>query len=281
MSSLMIVSAALTNSVAKFPCVTTTPPINGISSLDEGSEGAGERETRRCNFVLSRSPALSLPRSLLHVPMRHARMLLVAVEMFTDLVRDGHRAMSASGTPDRDGDVALSLALVERHQEIEQFAESANGLPRLLALIQVFDDRLIVAGQVFQFGDEMRVGQETHVEDQVSVQRDPVFEPEADDRDLGFARRVLRRETVPQPRAQRVDGVIGGVNYDVGQGADRFELRARRADRLDYAPGAEGVRPPRFTVAALQRGVARLHKEDCRFDVVAAVELRVDLRKTF
>src|SRR5215470_15524170 len=145
------------------------------------------------------------PQSLLHVPMRHARMLLVAVEMFTDLVRDGNRAMSSSGTPDRDGDVALALALVERHQEIKQFAKSANGVPRLLTLIQVFDDRLIVAGHVFQFRDEMRVGQETHVEYQVGVQRDPVFEPEANDRDLGFARRVLRRETVPQPRALRVD----------------------------------------------------------------------------
>src|SRR5262249_22448888 len=111
--------------------------------------------------------------------------------------------------------------------------------------------------------------------------RAPVFEPEADDRDLGFARRVLRRETVPQPSAQRVNGVVGSVNYDVGQRAYRFEVLALRADRLDYAPGAQGVRPPGFTVTALQRGVARLHKEDCRFDVVAAVELRVDLRKTF
>src|SRR5215813_1094978 len=275
MSSLMIVSAALTNSVAKFPCVTTTPPISGIKPRSgQWVVGSG----------LGLAPVhypLSTAHLFLHVPMRHARMLLVAVEMFTDLVRDGHRAMSSSGTPDRDGDVALAFALVKRHQEIEQFAESANGLPRLLALIQVFDDRLIVAGHVFQFGDEMRVGQEAHVEDQVGVQRNPVFEPEADDRDLSLARRVLRRETVPQPPAQCVYSVVGGVNYNVGQSADRFEILALRADRLDYAPGAQGVRPPRFAVAALQRGVARLHKEDCRFDVVAAVELRVDLWKTF
>src|SRR5262245_23149808 len=221
------------------------------------------------------------PQSLLHVSMRHPRMLLAAVEMFTDLVRDGHRAMSASGTADRDGDVALAFALVKRHQKIEQFAESANCLPRLFALIQVFDDRLIVAGQALQFGDEMRVGQEAHVEDQVGVQRNPVFEPEADDRDLGFARRVLRRETVPQPRAQRMDGVVRGVNYDVRQRADRLELPALRADRLDYAPGAQRMRSPRFAVTALQYGVARLHEEDRRFDVVAAVKLCVDQRKTF
>src|SRR6266511_1285862 len=168
MSSLMIVSAALTNSVAKFPCVTTTPPISGISPrLRIADCGFGNpfncgREIEIGSSINPQS-AIRNPQSLLHVPMRHARMLLVAVEMFTDLVRDGHRAMSASGTPDRDGDVALALALVERHHEIEQFAKSANGLPRLLALIQVFDDRLIVAAQVFQFRDEMRVGQETHV----------------------------------------------------------------------------------------------------------------------
>src|SRR6266508_1398156 len=168
MSSLMIVSAALTNSVAKFPCVTTTPPISGISPrlriADCGLRiwESVQLRTRNRDWKLYQS-AIRNPQSLLHVPMRHARMLLVAVEMFTDLVRDGHRAMSASGTPDRDGDVALALALVERHHEIEQFAKSANGLPRLLALIQVFDDRLIVAAQVFQFRDEMRVGQETHV----------------------------------------------------------------------------------------------------------------------
>src|SRR5262249_15194936 len=195
MSSFMIVFAALTHSVAKFPCVTTTPPISGICPpLRRGGdkERGGTRRQGIFSFLLlvpcppvPLSPCL--PRSLLHVPMRHASMLLVAVEMFTDLVRDGHRAMSATGTPDRDGDIALALALVERHQEIEQFAKSANGLTRLLALIQVFDDRLIVAGQVFQFRDEMRVGQETHVQDQVGVQRDPIFEPEADDRDLGFA----------------------------------------------------------------------------------------------
>src|SRR4030095_5616385 len=205
MSSLMIVSAALTNSVAKFPCVTTTPPINGICPPwrrggDKGTRGQGEEgdmffvPSSPC-LLVPPSPCPLVPRSLLHVPMRHARMLLVAVEMFTDLVRDGHRAVSSSGTPDRDRDVALALALVERHQEIEQFAKSANGIPRLLALFQVFDDRLIVAGQVFQFRDEMRVGQETHVEDQIGVQRDPVFEPEADDRDLGLACRVFRRET--------------------------------------------------------------------------------------
>src|SRR5262245_16407076 len=46
MSSLMIVSAALTNSVAKFPCVTTTPPISGICPLEEEGEtrGQGDKE---------------------------------------------------------------------------------------------------------------------------------------------------------------------------------------------------------------------------------------------
>src|SRR5262249_21519190 len=173
MFSLMIVFAALTNSVAKFPCVTTTPPISGICPplRKGGDKGAkGQREEGGMLFVSSSScflffpsPCPLVPRSLLHVPVRHPRMLLVAVEMSADLVRDSHRAMPASGTPDRDGDVALALALVERHQEIEQFAESSNGLPRLLALIQVLDDRLIVAGHVFQFRDEMRVGQEAHV----------------------------------------------------------------------------------------------------------------------
>src|SRR5262249_44345360 len=168
MSSLMIVSAALTNSVAKFPCVTTTPPINGIPPrLRIADCGLRifefvllQKRNRDGEFYQS---ANRNPQSLLFVPMRHPPALPAAGEMFTDLVRDGHRAMSSSGTPDRDGDVALAFALVKRHQEIEQFAESANCLPRLLALIQVFDDRLIVAGHVFQFGDEMRVGQEAHV----------------------------------------------------------------------------------------------------------------------
>src|SRR5262249_11487611 len=177
MSSLMIVSAALTNWVAKFPCVTTTPPIIGIKLLIADCElRIADCGLRIADFGLIKSSisisgprmkgfinpqtAIRNPQSLLHVPMHHSRVLFSSGEMLADRVCDGHRAMFASGAPHPDGDIALAFALVERQQEIEQFAEAANGFARFLALIQIFNDRLVVAVHVFQLGDEMRVGQE-------------------------------------------------------------------------------------------------------------------------
>src|SRR4030095_7487442 len=103
MSSLMIVSAALTNSVAKFPCVTTTPPISGIKP-QKWAVGGGHWAGAR--------PLPTVHRPLfLHVPVHHPRVLLIAGEMLTDRICYGHRAMSASGAAHPDGDIALAFAL--------------------------------------------------------------------------------------------------------------------------------------------------------------------------
>src|SRR5262249_21461076 len=156
MSSLMIVSAAVTSSVAKFPCVTTTPPISGINPQSgQWAVGSGQWAVGGGQPPAHRPLPTNHCPLFLHVPMHHPRVLLIAGEMLTDRIRHGYRAMSASGAPDPDGDIALAFALVERQQEIEQFAEAANGFARFLALIQIFNDRLVVAVHVFQLGDEM------------------------------------------------------------------------------------------------------------------------------
>src|SRR5262249_38911642 len=118
----------------------------------------------RMKGLINPQSAIRNPQSLLHVPMHHSRVLFAASEMLAARVCDSNRAMFAYGAPHSDGDIALAFALLERHQEIKQFAEAANGFARFLALIQIFNDRLVVAVHVFQLGDEMRVGQEAHVE---------------------------------------------------------------------------------------------------------------------
>src|SRR5215510_7159522 len=146
MSSLMIVSAALTSSVAKFPCVTTTPPISGIKLL--GME-SGEWGVGAFSHSPLPTPHSPLPFLLLHVPVRHPRALLAAREVLAYRVGNGDRAMLASGAAHSDGDIALSFALVERQEEIEQVAEAVDCFARLLTPVQIFDDRLIVSVQVF------------------------------------------------------------------------------------------------------------------------------------
>src|SRR5262249_39080866 len=124
---------------------------------------------------------------------------------------------------------------------------------------QIFDHRLVIARQRFQFRHEMRIRQKAYVEEQVDIERHTVFEAETDDADLGRGLRVVRGETSLEPGPDCMDSMIRSIDDDIGQGANRPELSSLFGDRFQNAPLAERVWSPRLTVATLQCTVARLH----------------------
>src|SRR5262249_47890528 len=110
--------------------------------------------------------------------MHHSRMKSLAIEIFTQSVCDGNRTMSTSCAANRHRDITLALALIERHQIIEQVIETEDRFTHLLTPAEIIDDRLIVAVHVFQLRNKMRVGQKANIEHKICIERHTIFKSE-------------------------------------------------------------------------------------------------------
>jgi len=80
-------------------------------------------------------------------------------EVTSERVDDGHRSVTAAGTPDRQGEVCLSFLLVAREEEVKEGPQVAE---ESLGIGLVEDEArhgLLFAGVVAQIGYEVRVGQ--------------------------------------------------------------------------------------------------------------------------
>ena len=75
-----------------------------------------------------------------------------------------------------------------------------------------------------EFRHKVGVGQETHIEYQVGVLRHPVPEPKADAGDQNIFARSLLFELFGNVGAQFMDVEFGGVDHEVGNGTDGFQM---------------------------------------------------------
>ena len=148
---------------------------------------------------------------------------------------------------------------------------------RRLRPIQVAHDLRVASRVRPQRRHEMRVGQEPDVEQQIRIDRDPVFEPEAENRDdqLGAWRRA--RRDAGEDVTQLVDRHLRGVQHVIGELPDGPHRGALLADPFDRrAIGRERVRPARFAEAAHQRGLRRFEKDQDGIESFAGLEPPVD-----
>ena len=162
--------------------------------------------------------------------MRRLNAVALLAEAFGDLFGDGDGAVLASGAAEGDGEVALPFLDVMRQQEQEHLGDAVEEFLRLGKVADVGGDLGMPAGELAELGDEVGIGQEAHVEDEVGFERDAVLVAEADRRDEQATSGAFALELGLQVGAQLVDVEVGGVESDVGDVADRIEQGAFRLD---------------------------------------------------
>src|SRR5580658_2972910 len=172
-----------------------------------------------------------------------------------DLFGNHHGAVLAASAAERQSEVALAFVDVVREQKEQQFGDPIEKLPGLRKTDDVILNLWIFSGQISKFRNEVGVGQESHIEDQIRVERDALLVPEADGGDDQALAIALAHEFVLDVSAQLVDVEPGGVNDDVRDLADRlqkmaFFLQSTRYTRL----AAERVRAARLRVSGKQCG---------------------------
>ena len=98
----------------------------------------------------------------------------------------------------------------------------------------VLGDARIASGQRTELGDEMRVGQEAHVEDKVGVLGNALTESEADAGDEDILFRGLFLKTLGDVRAQFVHVEFRRVDDEIGDCADGAQVTAFGLERRFY-----------------------------------------------
>ena len=119
--------------------------------------------------------------------------------------------MFSAGTADRDHKLVLSFFHILWNQEADQIDQFATQDLGFLILRQEIADLRIPAGMRPQFREIIRVRQEAHIEDQIGILRNAVFESKGKNRDHQTAELLPRHEDTFQLRAQVPCQKLAGV----------------------------------------------------------------------
>src|SRR6266702_43128 len=135
------------------------------------------------------------------------------------------------------------------------------------------------AGVETKLREEMWVGQESNVEDQVRALRHTVLETEAQGRNQQrLALFTTALEKIDQVRAQFVDVELRGIDLQIRNVADRLQPAALADDRGGHrVDGAEGMGTAGFTEAPHQHFIARIEVD--QGDIQLLLEVADDCRE--
>src|SRR5215471_1435185 len=237
-----MVRAAAFSSSARRPCVTSRIPI------------IGRRDSKACG-----------PSFPGRVPVGDANRMAALLEHRGDPLGHVDGAVTAPGAADPQRQVALLLALVEREQVVQELSQPRQEPAGLRVLLDVGRDRGVRAGLGLQLRDEVRVGQEAHVEEEVHVVRNAEFVTEGGGRDDHPRARGVPDERLLDEGTQLVDGHLARVHDDVGDRAHFLEHRALAPQRLQERPvSRQRVRAPRLGKAADQSLLRSVEEEQPR-----------------
>src|SRR5262249_51386160 len=147
--------------------------------------------------------------------------------------------------------------------------ESVYRLSDLFVLHHEIDDLSMAARQRFEIGNEMWVGQKSHIEQQVEGVRHTVLVAEAHDSEHHIEFRAERGELVYKIGPQRVDCMIRSIDNQVGQIANRLHQLLLGTYSFEQVVCSlyKRMRPPGLREPALQRLVARLQKDEIAFHI--------------
>src|SRR5947199_358312 len=178
-------------------------------------------------------------------------------------IRQHHRTMVASGAPERHRPVGLALFHILRQQIVHQLGQVAHELLRRGGVEHKAADLRAVAGQGAQRLVVVRVGQESHVEHEVGVERNAIFVPKREHGDGERDRVWTAHERVHDRVAQfayaeggRVDDLVGFLFHGL-QPAPLGPDAVHDAARL-----GQGMLAARLLETADQHIVGRIEEED-------------------
>src|SRR2546430_7840774 len=202
-----------------------------------GSPCASARGSSR--FLAFGSP-LTRSSLAIDVPVDEGRREPQPLDERAQLLDEGDRAVPAPRAAHRDGQVRLALALVRGEHEAQEVLDVAQQLAAFRVLHHELADLVLAAVERAQVLDEVRVGQETDVEDEVGVERYAVLEAEGHERD-GEARTLLGRHVrLDEHVLELVHGHARGVHDTIGHLAHGTQRLALGADTVeDVAVGRQ------------------------------------------
>ena len=93
---------------------------------------------------------------------------------FAHFLGDHDGAVLSAGAAKGDGEIALALVDVVRQEEEQQVGDASKEFLRLVEFADVGNDFWMESGEVAELGNEVRVGEEAHVEDEIGFERDAV-----------------------------------------------------------------------------------------------------------
>src|SRR3954469_11308274 len=154
------------------------------------------------------------------IPMRNLHLVSGLCERLLHLLRNEYRPMLAAGTSERNRKIALPFANVMRQQVDEQIGYALDELARLRERHHVFCDLGVRAVERTQLGNEVRVGQKAHVEDEIGVIRDSLLVAEAHSGDEDALAGSGLLKALDDVGAQLVHREFRGIDNDVCLRAD-------------------------------------------------------------
>src|SRR5882724_5461202 len=130
-----------------------------------------------------------------------------------------HGAVPAAGAAECDGEIAFAFGDVVGDQVNKQALDALQEFACLWERTNVTAYLGILTGEFAQTRDEMGVGKEPHIENQVGIGGHGIAVAETDHGDE-HGTLVGIFEALGDEMAQLVDVELGGVNYDVGEFSD-------------------------------------------------------------
>src|ERR1700679_3035731 len=109
------------------------------------------------------------PVSAWHVAVGGLGAIACCRETLLQLFGNHYGAMLSAGAADADGEIAFAFVDVVRQKEGEHLGDLFKELAGLRELADVLCDLGMLAGELAELWDEVWVGKEAHVEDEVGV----------------------------------------------------------------------------------------------------------------
>src|SRR5690348_4679636 len=228
---------------------------------------------------LQRAIGISRAGLFLDISVRYLGGEAALLEGFFDLLGEHDGAVFAAGATESNRQIAFAFANVVRDEVGKKALNAAEKFAGLRKRTDVLLDLGILAGIAAKTRDEMGIGQETDVENEIRIRGNAKLVAETHD---GHEHRTLVRilETLCDEVAQLVDVELSGIDDHVSEFADGLHESAlvtqAFADRERFA---EGMRAPCLAVAP-EEGIV-VGVDENQSDGVILAEVLQKKRKLF
>src|SRR5579864_9561907 len=153
-------------------------------------------------------------------------MVSGASQELADVFGNHDGAVLSSSAAKSNRQITLAFVDVVGDQIDEQVGDARDEFTSLGKRPNVASDARIPAGERPELGNEVRVGEEANVEDQVGIFGNSFAETEADTGNEKTLFRRLLLKTLRDVSAQFVNVELRSVDHEIGQAADTAEMAA-------------------------------------------------------